>query len=165
MAYMFANLMLALLPPTRFFGVKRVLLGLLGIRVGEGTRVCGAVQFFGGGRVTIGRNCWIGLNARFYTSPNGNVTIGNRCDIAPETCFMNGSHDMGDHNRRAGPGRSDHIEVGDGSWIGVRSILLGGSKVGAGCVVAAGSLVRGEMVAPDTLIAGVPARTVRELAP
>lgn len=163
MKYMLANLLLALLPPTRCFRMKRVLLRLLGIRIGDGTRICGAVQFFGGGRVVLGQDCWIGLNVRFYTSPNGNVVIGDRCDIAPETCFMNGSHEMGGPERRAGPGQSDHIRVGSGTWIGVRSILLGGSNIGEGCMVAAGSIVRGPATTPHSLLAGAPAKVVRQL--
>lgn len=165
MRFLIANLLLAVLPPTRLFRLKRVLLQLLGIVLGEGTSVCGGVQFFGGGSVTIGRGCWIGINTKFYTSPNGDVTIGDYCDIAPDTCFMNGSHEMGDSRRRAGPGRSENIEVGPGTWIGVRSTLLGGSRIGSGCMVAANSLVLSRAVEPNTLLAGVPARAIRQLEP
>ncbi len=163
MKFMIANLLLAILPPTRFFGLKRALLRALGIVLGKGTSVCGGVQFFGGGRVTIGRGCWIGINTKFYTSPNGHVTIGDYCDIAPDTCFMNGSHEMGDALQRAGKGRSQHIEVGSGTWIGVRSTLLGGSRIGTGCMIAANSLVLDRPVAPNTLMAGSPARAIRQL--
>ena len=163
MRFMIANFLLALLPPTRLFGLKRRLLRMLGIILGKGTSICGGVQFFGGGRVLIGRDCWIGINTKFYTSPNGNVTIGDFCDIAPDTCFMNGSHEMGDSHRRAGAGRSQHIEVGPGTWIGVRSILLGGSQIGPGCMIAAGSLVLDQKVEANTLLAGIPARVIRQL--
>ena len=160
---MIANLMLSLLPPTRLFGLKRLLLRTLGVVVGDGTRVCGAVQFFGGGKVAIGRDCWIGLNVRFYTSPAANVTIGDNCDIAPETCFMTGTHEMGGPDRRAGPGRSDHVWIGGGTWIGVRSTLLGGAEIGRGSIVGAGSLVLGRETEANSLLMGSPAKVMRQL--
>jgi acetyltransferase-like isoleucine patch superfamily enzyme len=45
-------------------------------------------------------------------------------------------------------------------WIGVRSIILRGSRIGAGGVVGAGAVVRGDFP-PESVIAGVPARVVR----
>jgi acetyltransferase-like isoleucine patch superfamily enzyme len=163
MKYMIANLLLALIPPTRFFGLKRTLLRALGITVGQGTRICGGVQFFGAGRVAIGRDCWIGINTRFYTSLGRDVTIGDRCDVAPDVCFMNGTHEMGGPERRAGAGMSADIVVGSGSWVGVRSILLGGARIGEGSMVAAGSLVLGQDTPPDSLLAGSPAKLLRKL--
>ena len=162
MRFLLATWLLALLPPTRAFGVKRVLLRALGIGVGEGTRVCGRVAFFGGGRVTIGRDCWIGVGATFYTAQNGDVTIGDACDIAPEACFHCGSHEVGGRERRAGPGTAAPIAVGDGCWIGTRATLLAGVTVGRGGVVAAGAVVAADQPA-DTLAGGVPARTLRAL--
>lgn len=56
--------------------------------------------------------------------------------------------------------------VGDRSLIGMGAVLLGGSVVGAESIVAAGAVVReGFEVPPRSLVAGVPARVVRELTP
>ena len=56
--------------------------------------------------------------------------------------------------------------VGDRSLIGMGAVLLGGSVVGTGSIVAAGAVVReGFEVPPRSLVAGVPARVIRELAP
>ncbi|MDD5247876.1 MAG: DapH/DapD/GlmU-related protein [Rhodocyclaceae bacterium] len=54
------------------------------------------------------------------------------------------------------------IEIGDGCWIGARTIILGGVRMGPGCVVGAGSVVTRNVPA-NVLVAGVPARVVREL--
>ncbi|MEY2443252.1 MAG: hypothetical protein QOJ46_2678, partial [bacterium] len=51
---------------------------------------------------------------------------------------------------------------GEGAWIGSGAIVLGPCRIGAHAVVAAGAVVT-EDVAPETLVAGVPARTVRSL--
>lgn len=57
------------------------------------------------------------------------------------------------------------VEVGDGALIGMGAVLLGGSRVGAGALVAAGAVVREGFVVPErTLVAGVPARVIREVS-
>jgi len=56
------------------------------------------------------------------------------------------------------------VEIGDRALIGIGAILLLGSRVGEGAIVAAGSLVRENWdVPPRTLVAGVPARIIREV--
>ena len=56
------------------------------------------------------------------------------------------------------------IRIEDRALIGIGSILLSGSTVGEGAVVAAGAVVRENWhVPPHTLVAGVPARIIREL--
>jgi acetyltransferase-like isoleucine patch superfamily enzyme len=51
--------------------------------------------------------------------------------------------------------------IGSGSWLGAGSIVLPGARIGRNVVIAAGSVVRGEI--PDRCVAaGVPARVIRE---
>jgi acetyltransferase-like isoleucine patch superfamily enzyme len=50
------------------------------------------------------------------------------------------------------------------AWIGRRSTILKGVTIGEGAVVAAGSVVTSS-VEPWTLVAGVPARPLRQLDP
>ena len=53
------------------------------------------------------------------------------------------------------------MSIGAGSWLGAGAIILPGARIGRNVVVAAGSVVRGEV--PDRcVVAGVPARIVRE---
>jgi acetyltransferase-like isoleucine patch superfamily enzyme len=54
------------------------------------------------------------------------------------------------------------VEIHDNAWIGVNSVILKGVTIGLGSVVAAGSVVTRD-VAPFTLVAGNPARVLREL--
>jgi carbonic anhydrase/acetyltransferase-like protein (isoleucine patch superfamily) len=56
--------------------------------------------------------------------------------------------------------------VADGALIGIGSIVLDGAEIGENALVAAGAVVRpGQIVEPGTLVAGVPARYVRDLLP
>ena len=54
--------------------------------------------------------------------------------------------------------------VGEGSLIGIQSIVLNGAIIGKSCLVGAGALITERKVFPDgCLILGAPARVVREL--
>lgn len=54
--------------------------------------------------------------------------------------------------------------VGDGSLIGMGSVVLSGAVIGDGCLVAGGAVVlEGAVIPPGSLVAGVPAKVRREL--
>jgi carbonic anhydrase/acetyltransferase-like protein (isoleucine patch superfamily) len=54
--------------------------------------------------------------------------------------------------------------VGDGSLIGIQSVVLNRAKIGKGCIVGAGSLVTEGKEFPDySMIMGSPAKVVRQL--
>ena len=152
-----ANLILASLPATRAFVLKNRLLRLLGFELGNDCKITGGVKFYGRGRIVIGEQSWVGLGCMFIVAPEAPIVIGARCDIAPSVIFHTGSHRMGDARRRAGEGYSAAIVVGDGSWIGTGSIVLGGVAVGASSIVAAGATLRAGDYPADALLAGCPA--------
>ena len=52
------------------------------------------------------------------------------------------------------------VEIGSDCWIGPRSILVGGIKVGDGAVILAGAVVTKD-VPPYTVVGGVPARFLK----
>ena len=54
------------------------------------------------------------------------------------------------------------VIIEDDVWIGLKSTILKGVTIGRGAVVAAGSVVTKD-VPPFTLVAGNPARFIREL--
>lgn len=54
--------------------------------------------------------------------------------------------------------------IGDGSLIGMGSVVLSGADIGPGCLVAGGAVVlEGTVVAAGSLVAGVPAKVRRAL--
>ncbi len=56
--------------------------------------------------------------------------------------------------------------IGDGSLIGIQSVILNGARIGRNCLVGAGTLVPEGKEFPDgVLIVGTPAKIVRELTP
>lgn len=150
-------------PATRAFGLRRWALRRVGLTVSKSARICGGGLVYGN-NVTIGDNTWIGWNSRLVSWHSAPITIGANCSIAPEVAFVVGTHEFGPSTGRAGSGRSLPISVGDGTWVGFRATFVAGSSVGSGCMVAAGSVVAGQF-GDNLLIAGVPARVVREFGP
>jgi maltose O-acetyltransferase len=90
------------------------------------------------------------------------VSIGQRCHIGPYTILLDNDYHRVEPERRLERPQSRPIIIEDDVWIGIRSIVMCGVRVGAGSCIAAGSVVTHD-VPPRTLIAGVPARPIREL--
>jgi maltose O-acetyltransferase len=70
------------------------------------------------------------------------------------------SHEIDeDGPSHVGPTSNYGVIVEDGAWIGSHSVLAG-CRIGARSIVAAGTVVRGQMVAPEVMVAGNPARVI-----
>lgn len=54
------------------------------------------------------------------------------------------------------------IFIGDRVWIGMRAIVLKNSYISADCVVGAGAVVAGQFKKSHCILAGNPARVVKE---
>lgn len=118
------------------------------------------------GRVTLGAgaNVWYGVVIRADDAP---IAIGPRTNVQDGTVIHvdPGCANVIGADVTIGHGAICHgAAIGDRALIGMGAILLGGSVVGEGAVVGAGALVKeGQVVAPYTLVVGVPAREVRTL--
>jgi maltose O-acetyltransferase len=159
----FVNLLLTVLPPTRFFALKRFLWGLIGVHVGLQSKINSGAKIWGPGPVFIGEACWLGMNLTIIVPEGAEVFVGSNVDIAPDVLLECGFHVIGDANRRAGTEQARSIQVGSGTWIGCRATLLAGASLGTGTVVAAGALVTAGEYPPNVLLGGVPARILRAL--
>ncbi|ATE64039.1 acyltransferase [Rhizorhabdus dicambivorans] len=112
----------------------------------------------GSGDVVIGADCAINSGTVIY-SGNG-VTIGDAVLIAANCTLAATNHETADPDRRIRdqgfqPSRGG-IVIGDDVWLGANVVLLDGARIGQGAVIAAGSVVRGE-VEPYAIYAGAPA--------
>jgi acetyltransferase-like isoleucine patch superfamily enzyme len=139
---------------------RGVLLRAAGCAVAADARVYAGLQVDGDSRLAIGRDAFINLNC--YLQLNAPVTIGAAVSLADNVRILTATHEIGSHERRAGPLRSAAVSIGEGSWLGSGATVLPGVTVAAGCVIAAGSVVASD-TEPDGLYAGVPATRVRDL--
>lgn len=115
----------------------------------------------GEGDVVIGARTAINSGCVIY-SGNG-VTIGEDVAIAANCTLAPVNHEYRSKEKtireqRFMPSRGG-ILIEDDVWIGANCVILDGSILRKGCVVGAGSLVRGEL--PEYSVnVGVPVRTV-----
>lgn len=140
-----------------------------GIRIGANTIVMhGAVLHVYNFRrmpqsqITIGCDSLIGE----YTviRGQGGVTIGDRVYTSPFTQIIAVNHVFDD------PARpfveqgitAEGIVVEDDVWLGANVVVTDGVRIGKGAVVAAGAVVTRD-VPPHTVVAGVPARVIKEI--
>lgn len=142
----------------KFFEAKNKLLRSVGYEIGKGSKVVGSL--FCTAFLSVGCDRWIGRGLTVHG--NGNVSIGDNCDIAPDVTFLTGGHEIGDSSHRAGKGETYSISVGDGVWIGARSTIGRNVRIGSGSVVAACSCVMND-VPDNVLVGGVPAKVIKEL--
>lgn len=156
------NLFLFALPPSRLLGLRRALLSLAGISLGNNVQYCGRAWIYGRGQLIVGDDTWLSPATNIYTHSDVAIRIGARCDIGPGVELIPGSHLVGTSARRADAGTAKPIIIGDGCWIGARCLILGGVTIGDGCIVAAGAVVTTSMP-PNSLVAGVPAKVKQAL--
>lgn len=150
-----------ILKGTHFFKLKRLILNSCdGVKIGKGTKIVTPIHLPNLSNLIIGNDCWI--NRDFRLEGNGKVTIGNNVDIAPTVTCATGSHYIGDSNRRAGKGYCGNINIGEGSWIGIGSIILSNINIENSCIIAAGAVVTKNTFS-NSLWGGVPARFLKEL--
>ena len=120
------------------------------------------IKFCGGlGDIQIGQYCSINSGNVLY-SGNG-IRIGNNVLVAANCTFAPTNHEYRDRTKAIKdqgfmPSKGGII-VEDDVWIGANVTLVDGSIVKKGCVIGAGSLVRGETV-PYGIYAGTPARLI-----
>ncbi len=111
-----------------------------------------------GATLSVGDDTFI--NNGVVLSCRKELRIGARCQVAPQVIVMDSDyHEVDD---RTGEAKEAPVVIEDDVWLATRAMILRGVTVGRGAVVAAGAVVTKD-VPPYTLVAGVPARTVRSL--
>jgi len=101
-----------------------------------------------------------------FIAANREIRIGVNTGVAYQVTLLTAANPNGPLNSlsKKYPKIRESIYIGDNSWIGARATILPGISIGNFCVVAAGSVVTKDV--PDyTVVAGVPAKPVKQLNP
>lgn len=97
-------------------------------------------------KISIGEGSNVQDNATLHVDKNYPCLIGDNVSIG-HNAVVHGS------------------EIGDGTLIGMGSIVLDGAKIGRNCIIAAGAVVTQGAEIPDrSLVVGVPGKVIKELS-
>ena len=112
------------------------------------------------GDVIIGDHTRIGLHNTII----GPVDIGNHVNLAQGITVTALNHNFSDTNKRIDEQgvSTNQVTIEDDVWIGANAVILPGVTIGEHCVVAAGAVVTKD-VPPHSLVAGVPAKVIKNI--
>jgi acetyltransferase-like isoleucine patch superfamily enzyme len=112
------------------------------------------------GDVIIGDHTRVGLHNTII----GPVTIGSHVNLAQGITVTALNHNFSDTERRIDEQgvSTKPVVIEDDIWIGANAVILPGVRIGCHSVIAAGSVVTKD-VPPHSLVAGVPAKKIRQI--
>ena len=113
------------------------------------------------GDVTIGDHTRIGIHCTVI----GPVCIGNNVNLAQGITVTALNHNFKDTTKRIDEQgiSTKPVVISDDVWIGANAVILPGVTIGRHVVVAAGAVVTKDV--PDySLVAGIPAKVIKQLA-
>ena len=112
------------------------------------------------GDVIIGDHTRIGLHNTII----GPVDIGNHVNLAQGITVTALNHNFSDINKRIDEQgvSTNPVTIEDDVWVGANAVILPGVTIGEHCVVAAGAIVTKD-VPPHSLVAGVPAKVIKNI--
>ena len=112
------------------------------------------------GDVMIGDHTRVGLHNTII----GPVIIGNHVNLAQGITVTALNHNFEDSNKRIDEQgvSTSAVIIEDDIWIGANAVILPGVTIGHHSVVAAGAVVTKD-VPPHSLVAGVPAKIIKQI--
>ncbi len=112
-------------------------------------------------RFVLGNNSTIGEQNNIRAG-GGSIIIGSHCLISQQVSIVSSDHVFKKNKliQQQGWASKGDIVIGDDVWVGCSSQILAGVTIGKGAVIAAGSVVNGD-VPEYAVVAGVPARVIK----
>ena len=150
--------------------------GFLSIKIGPYSHIRGELLTFGhGGRIQIGEYGYIGEQSKIWSAAS--ISIGNRVLISHNVnIFDSLTHPVNPKMRHEQFKKiisnrhlneidlqEEAVCIKNDVLIGCMSIILKGVTIGEGAIVGAGSVVTKD-VPPWTIVAGNPAKIIREIS-
>ena len=130
---------------------------LLGPRP-EGTFLTPPFQIDCGRTLKLGKNVF--TNHGLTVMSVGGIVVEDGVMMGPEVALLTVNHEPNDIRIIM----TGEIRLCRNAWIGARATILPGVTVGEGAIVASGAVVSKD-VPPHTVVGGVPARVIKEIAP
>jgi acetyltransferase-like isoleucine patch superfamily enzyme len=163
-------------------GHLNVIIGVANLKLGDHVKIGHLNIIRGGAEVTLGRYCELmrmneinsipepdavnPVDPRFTLGDASIITTGHKIDftdrveIGRRTIIGGRNSSIWTHNRQ----RTLPIRIGEFAYVGSEIRMAPGSSLPPRCVVGIGAVVAGKIDAEGYLIAGVPAKPIKELS-
>jgi acetyltransferase-like isoleucine patch superfamily enzyme len=163
-------------------GHLNLMIGIKRLRMGDHVKIGHLNVIRGGDEVLLGRYAEIirmneinsisepdvvnPTDPRFLLGEGSIVTTGHKIDftdrvqIGRRTILGGRNSSLWTHNRQ----RTLPIEIGSLTYVGSEIRVAPGGSIPSRCVVGIGSVITGKIVGEERLIAGVPAKSIKELS-
>jgi acetyltransferase-like isoleucine patch superfamily enzyme len=152
------HLSVALNTSTDIDQIRERLSEIIGQQIDNSTTIFTPFHTNFGKHIQIGKNVFINHDCTFLDL--GGIIIEDDVLIGPKVSIVTESHPVNPNERKMLDLKS--VIIKRNAWIGVNSTILPGVTIGENSVVAAGSVVTKDVPA-NTVVAGIPARTIREI--
>jgi len=162
-------------------GHLNLVIGVKDLTLGDHVRIGHLNIIRGGDEVTLGRYSELlrlneinsmpepdvvnPVDPRFSLGPGSIITAGHKIDftdrveIGRRTIIGGRNSSLWTHNRQ----RTLPIRIGDFAYIGSEIRMAPGASIPSRCIVGIGSVITGCLTDEEHLIAGVPAKPIKEL--
>src|SRR6266403_5229998 len=163
-------------------GHFNILIGLKKLSIGDHVRIGHLNIIRGGDEVRLGRFSEIirlneinsirdpevvnEVEPRFVLGDGSIITTGHKVDftdrveIGRRTILGGRNSSLWTHNRQ----RTRPIEIGSFTYVGSEIRIAPGGSIPSRCIVGIGSVITGQLSGEEQLIAGVPAKAIKELS-
>ena len=131
---------------------------LIGREISDDFRVFPPFTTDFGKNIHLGKNVFINSGCRFQDQ--GGIYIGDNVLIGHNVVLATLNHE--ENPERRGNLIPSPVKIGNDVWIGSNVTVLPGVSIGDGAIIAAGAVVTKD-VADNTIVAGVPARYMRDI--
>jgi acetyltransferase-like isoleucine patch superfamily enzyme len=117
------------------------------------------------GSIEIGDDVTMGIGVALVASES-RIIIGNKVMLGPHVMIIGGDHNTSVIGRfmydvrEKRPQDDQDVVIEDDVWICAGAVILKGTRVGRGAIVAAGAVVNRDVL-PYTVVGGVPARVIK----
>ncbi|WP_341833841.1 WcaF family extracellular polysaccharide biosynthesis acetyltransferase [Chitinophaga pollutisoli] len=138
------------------YGLKVKLLRMFGAKVGNGLVIKAKVRIKNPWRLSLGDNVWIGEDV--WIDNLEDVSVGSNACISQGALLLTGNHD---YTASDFPYRLGRIDVEEGAWVGAKSVVCPGVRLGSHAILTVNSVAT-RSIAPWEIHSGNPAAYVRD---
>lgn len=118
-----------------------------------------ASQVFDVENIYVGVDSYPGIMKGCYIQGKGGIYVGDYTQIAPNVVIVSANHNVYDNRKHV----LQPVKIGKYCWLGAGCKIMPGVELGDFTIVAAGAVVTKSFTEGHCVIAGVPAKKIKDL--